>query len=181
MDSYHYVGRLIWARSEVSVKASLTLHERGEGRNKKRQRKRLAVIVPAKWKFIKKIERFQDETQKEEACELLPNWESQDLISLIGHESFAEPPITTKAQLERLDCDARNNEVDRTLNIPVMVEVEPGEVEQQNGYGISTKFVFTWTHRLEQGGQGWLLVSSRAASALSRPLGRLCHRDSRHQ
>ena len=38
------------------------------------------------------------------------------------------------------------------IKIPAMVECEPGEVEREGGYIISTKFVLTWKHRLEQGG-----------------------------
>ena len=82
VESEEHVGRLIWARSEKSVKASLTLQERGGGRNRKKKRKRLVVIVPATWKFIKRAERFRDETTKGEACELLANW---DFVSLIGY------------------------------------------------------------------------------------------------
>ena len=84
VDSDNYVGRLIWARSEKSVKASLTLQQRGEGRNKKKTRKRLVVIVPATWKFIKRAERFRNETTKEEACELLANWDLESLIGCAG-------------------------------------------------------------------------------------------------
>ena len=88
------MGRLIWARSEKSVKASLHLQERGSGKNKKKKRKCLVVIVPATWKFIKRAERFRDETTKEEACELLANW---DLVSLAGyaglHLEQANEPI----------------------------------------------------------------------------------------
>ncbi|CAK9078725.1 Caltractin (20 kDa calcium-binding protein) (Centrin) [Durusdinium trenchii] len=100
VDSDNYVGRLIWARSEKSVKASLHLQERGIGKNKKKKRKCLVVIVPATWKFIKRAERFRDETTPEEACELLANW---DLVSLAGYaglhleqENEPTPKVDTK-------------------------------------------------------------------------------------
>ena len=103
VDSDNYVGRLIWARSEKSVKASLTLQERGEDRNRKKKRERLVVIVPATWRFIRRAERFRDETTKEEACELLATW---DLVSLIGYAGlhFNEDVEPTPQVDEKVFC-----------------------------------------------------------------------------
>ena len=42
------------------------------------------------------------------------------------------------AHLERLDHEARLNEVSRMINIPAMIESDPGEVEREGGYIIST-------------------------------------------
>ena len=84
--------------------------------------------------------------------ELIPEDLSEELFAGYGGNEDDEPPITTEAHLERLDHEARLNEVSRMIKIPAMVECEPGEVEKEGGYIISTKFVLTWKHRLEQGG-----------------------------
>ena len=38
------------------------------------------------------------------------------------------------------------------LEMPAMVEAQKTEVEQNEGYIISTKMVMRWKHRLEKGG-----------------------------
>ena len=63
-----------------------------------------------------------------------------------------EPPITTDEHLKMLDYEAKNNEVDRMVSIPVMEEVNAEEVKTNGGYLISTKFVYCWKHRIERGG-----------------------------
>lgn len=82
--------------------------------------------------------------------ELIPEELTEEFFTGYGGNEDDEPPITTETQLERLDFDAWRNEVDRMLSIPAMVEVEPGEVEEQNAYVISTKFVFTWKDRFRR-------------------------------
>ena len=83
--------------------------------------------------------------------ELIPEDLSEEFFAGYGGNEDDEPPITSEAHLERLDHEARLNEVSRMIKIPAMVECEPGEVEKEGGYIISTKFVLTWKHRLEQG------------------------------
>ena len=51
-----------------------------------------------------------------------------------------------------LDEQARRNEVERMLQMPAMERSNRSEVEECDGYTISTKFVITWKHRLEKGG-----------------------------
>ena len=58
-------------------------------------------------------------------------------------------PEVSEEELAELDAVAKEKEIMRTLEIP-MVEVEPEEVEL-SGYVISTE-VMCWKHRLEMGG-----------------------------
>ena len=60
IDTEEHVGKLQWARSSEAVRASLLVKKKKEkGRKgRSRERKQLVVIVPAKWKFLKKVEKL---------------------------------------------------------------------------------------------------------------------------
>lgn len=58
----------------------------------------------------------------------------------------------SEEELERLDKEAKEKEINRTLQIPAMIETDQQEVEDTGGYVISAKEVMCWKHRLEQGG-----------------------------
>ena len=106
-------------------------------------------LYPPQYAGIQAIEAHGDEEMNDE---LVPDALTEEFFAGYGGNEEDEPPITTEAHLERLDHEARLNEVNRMINIPAMVECAPEEVEKEGGYIISTKFVLTWKHRLEQGG-----------------------------
>ena len=85
--------------------------------------------------------------------ELFPDeiLEEQYLGSYGGDEGD-DPPEVSAEELEGLDKAARDTEIERMIKMPVMIETDQAEVQQTEGYIISTKVVLCWKHRVEQGG-----------------------------
>ena len=84
--------------------------------------------------------------------ELMPEDVIEEQMMAYGGDEGDDPPEVSEDDLERLDRDARNLEIQRMLDVPAMMEAQKAEVEQENGYIISTKMVMRWKHRLEKGG-----------------------------
>ena len=72
--------------------------------------------------------------------------------AVFGGEEDDEPPFKSEEELERLDAEAKKVEVERMLQMPAMRKATKEEIEEEKGYVISTKVVYTWKHRLEKGG-----------------------------
>ena len=84
--------------------------------------------------------------------DLLPGEIEEEFYNYGGDEDD-DPPEVSEEELERLDKEAKEKEINRMLQIPAMVETNRQEVEDTDGYVISTKEVMCWKHRLEQ--IGW--------------------------
>ena len=72
--------------------------------------------------------------------------EEQYLDSYGGDEGD-DPPEVSDEELEQLDKAARNTEIERMIKMPAMVETDQAEVQQTEGYIISTKVVLCWFRR----------------------------------
>ena len=72
IDTEEHVGKLQWARSSEAVRASLLVKKKKEKgkKGRSRERKQLVVIVPARWKFLERIEKVRDQTENEKICEV---------------------------------------------------------------------------------------------------------------
>ena len=85
--------------------------------------------------------------------ELMPDevLEEQYMDSYGGDEGD-DPPQVSAEELERLDMAARETGIKRMIEMPAMIETDQSEVQQTEGYIISTEVVLCWKHRVEQGG-----------------------------
>ena len=86
------------------------------------------------------------------SVELMPEDVIEEQMMGYGGEEGDDPREVTEEELEMLDKEARNTEIQRMLDMPAMVEAQKTEVDQDDGYIISTKMVMGWKHRLEKGG-----------------------------
>ena len=79
INTDEHVGKLQWARSDVAVRASLLVRKKKEKgkKGRSREKKQLVVIVPAKWKLLRRVERLRDQADKEAICDLIANWISR--------------------------------------------------------------------------------------------------------
>ena len=107
----------------------------------------MARLYPPHFAGIQAVEVHGDE---EFDYDMVPEETNEELQRNEAEDE--EPPITTDEHLKMLDQEAKKNEVDRMVSIPVMEEVNAEEVKDKGGYLISTKFVYCWKHRIERGG-----------------------------
>ena len=110
---------------------------------------KVARLYPPHYAGIQAIEAHGDE---EVGQELIPEEINEELFAGYGGNEDEEPPITSDEHLQLLDEQAKRHEVERMLQMPAMERSNRSEVEECDGYTISTKFVITWKHRLEKGG-----------------------------
>ena len=109
----------------------------------------LARLYPPHYAGIQAIEAHGDE---EVGQDLIPEEVNEEMFAGYGGNEDDEPPITSEEYLNLLDEQAKKNEVERMLKMPATQESSREEVQESDGYTISTKFVITWKHRLEKGG-----------------------------
>ena len=84
--------------------------------------------------------------------ELMPDEVIEEQLMGYGGDEGDDPPEVSEEELGQLDKEACNVEIQRMLEMPAMKEVQQEEVQQNEGYIISTKMVMCWKHRLERGG-----------------------------
>ena len=102
VDTDECVGKLQWARSTSAVKASLLVRNKVKKKGKgSRERKQLVVIVPAKWKLLKKVEDLRDKADKDAISDLVTNWDFRKLLTYTNPEvneerQDSEPHATTE-------------------------------------------------------------------------------------
>ena len=108
VDTDECVGKLQWARSTSAVRASLLVRNKvKKGAKGSRERKQLVVIVPAKWKLLKRVEDLRDRADKDAISDLVANWDFRKLLSYTNLEineeqQDSEPYLTTKTYYPRV-------------------------------------------------------------------------------
>ena len=102
------MGKLQWARSTSAVRASLLVRNKvKKGAKGSRERKQLVVIVPAKWKLLKRVEDLRDRADKDAISDLVANWDFRKLLTYTNLEineeqQDSEPYLTTKTYYPRV-------------------------------------------------------------------------------
>ena len=136
------------ASMPTSAPGTRPREEEGE-RTMPRSPSKMARLYPPHYAGIQSVEAHGDE---EVGQDLIPEEVNEEMFAGYGGNEDEEPPITSEEHLQMLDEQAKKNEVERMLKMPAMEKASQEEVGECNGYTISTKFVITWKHRLEQGG-----------------------------
>ena len=80
IETEEHIAKVRWVKSEKAVRASILLVQQED----LTEVKRVLVVVPAKWKFIEKIEAVRDNSEQEKLSELVFNWRFWDIISYAG-------------------------------------------------------------------------------------------------
>ena len=112
---------------------------------------KIARLYPPHYAGIQSVEAHGDE---ELGLEHIPEEMNEEMQYSYGGEEDGDPPEVTQEELDALDCDkeATKVEIERMLKIPAMEESTNEEVRACSGYTMSTRLVYTWKHRVEQGG-----------------------------
>ena len=110
---------------------------------------KIAKLYPPHYAGIQSVEAHGDE---ELGLEHIPEEMSEEMQYSYGGEEDGDPPDVTQEELDALDKEATKVEIERMLKIPAMEESTNEEVRACSGYTISTRLVYTWKHRVEQGG-----------------------------
>ena len=111
---------------------------------------KIARLYPPHYAGIQSVEVHGDE---ELGLEHIPEEMNEEMQYSYGGEEDGDPPEVTQEELDTLDKEATRVEIERMLKIPpAMEESTSEEVKACSGYTISTRLVYTWKHRLEQGG-----------------------------
>ena len=75
IEIYEHLSKIKWIKSEKAVRASV-LVARKEDQN---EFKEVIVVVPTKWRFVKRIEELRDSTEEDKLSELVYNWRFWDI------------------------------------------------------------------------------------------------------
>ena len=82
IEIYEHLSKIKWIKSEKAVRASV-LVARKEDQN---EFKEVIVVVPTKWRFVKRIEELRDSTEEDKLSELVYNWRFWDIPAYAGLE-----------------------------------------------------------------------------------------------
>ena len=110
---------------------------------------KIARLYPPHYAGIQSVEVHGDE---EMGLEHIPEEMNEEMQYSYGGEEDGDPPEVTQEELDALDKEAAKVEIERMLKIPAMEESTDEEVRACSGYTISTRLVYAWKRRLEQGG-----------------------------
>ena len=75
VETEEHLRKIKWIRSEKAVRASLLVARRQD----QSELKEVIVVVPTKWKFVKRIEALRDSAEEDQLSELVYNWRFWDI------------------------------------------------------------------------------------------------------
>ena len=96
-----HLSKIKWIRSERIARASIVVAKKED----QSELKEVIVVVPAKWKFVQRVEALRDETGEDELSELVYNWRFWDIPAYAGL-AFGTPtplaPVETKTFIPKV-------------------------------------------------------------------------------
>ena len=75
VETEEHLSKIKWIRSEKAVRASVLVARKED----QKEFKEVIVVVPAKWRFVKRIEELRDSTEEDKLSELVYNWRFWDI------------------------------------------------------------------------------------------------------
>ena len=97
VETEEHPSKIKWIKSEKIVRASIVVARRED----QSELKEVVIVVPAKWKFVERIEALRDDTGEDELSELVYNWRFWDIP---GYAGLPLPlaPVETKTFIPKV-------------------------------------------------------------------------------
>ena len=94
VETEEHISKIKWIKSERIVEDQSELKE-------------VVIVVPAKWRFVERIEALRDEAGENETSELVYNWHFWDIPTYAGLQQFGTPtplaPVETRTFILRVE------------------------------------------------------------------------------
>ena len=101
LETEKHISKIKWIKSERIVRASIVVAQKED----QEELKEVVVVVPAKWRFVERIEALRDAAGEEETSELVYSWQFWDIPKYAGLE-FETPtslaPVETRTFIPRI-------------------------------------------------------------------------------
>ena len=101
LETEEHISKIKWIKSERIVRASIVAAQKED----QAELKEVVIVVPAKWRFVERIEALRDGAGEKETSELVYNWQFWDIPKYAGLE-FGTPtplaPVETRTFIPKI-------------------------------------------------------------------------------